>query len=139
MRMPLLGIASLVVVAAGCSPNLAGAPCTTNNNCPTNQVCVAGACTAGGGSGVGGGAGGGTSAFYLLVVTLGGMGNGVVISSPSGINCGTSCSKMFADGVVVTLSTVSGPNSDFGGWLGAGCATAGTGDCMVTMTGPMGV
>lgn len=60
-------------------------------------------------------------------------GNGTVTSNPSGINCDTTCSSTFPDGVVVTLtaSTVPADKSYFTGWSGEGCT--GTGSCVVTM------
>ena len=44
---------------AACVPGLTGAPCNTNDNCPSGQVCLDGKCAEGsGGSGGGGGSGG---------------------------------------------------------------------------------
>jgi len=55
-----------------------------------------------------------------------------VISSPSGINCGTTCSYSSASGTVVTLTATPATGSTFTGWSGEGCS--GTGTCTVTMT-----
>ncbi len=67
----------------------------------------------------------------VLTVTKLGVGIGTVTSSPSGINCGTTCSYGFADNTVVTLTAVATAPSIFTGWSGAGCS--GTGTCTVTM------
>lgn len=66
---------------------------------------------------------------YTLTVNR--NGTGTVTSSPSGINCGTTCSHDFYEGAVVTLGAAAGGDSIFTGWSGAGCS--GTGECQVTM------
>jgi hypothetical protein len=43
---------------------------------------------------------------YTLTVTKSGTGTGTVTSSPSGINCGTSCSYQFVSGTNVTLTAI---------------------------------
>ena len=67
MRLIALGAVGLV----SCAPNLVGAPCANDSNCPTGQYCVGSACGlhppdgsvgGGGGSSAGGGAGGGAAA-----------------------------------------------------------------------------
>jgi len=64
-----------------------------------------------------------------LSVSIIGNPGGRVTSSPSGINCGSTCSASFAIGTPVTLTaTPSGWN--FGGWSGA---CTGSGSCAVTM------
>ncbi len=55
-------------------------------------------------------------------------GQGWVTSSPAGIDCGWSCSAVYGEGTVVTL-TASGSGA-FLGWTGA---CSGTGACTVTM------
>lgn len=68
----------------------------------------------------------------LTVVPSGiGTGTGTVTSSPSGLNCGSTCSVAFAEGTTVTLTATSDPGSRFLGWFGDGCS--GTGTCTVTM------
>ncbi len=59
-----------------------------------------------------------------------GTGSGTITSSPSGINCGSTCMTTFAPGTVVTLSQAAGTSSAFAGWSG-GCS--GTSTCSVTM------
>lgn len=81
----------------------------------------------GGGQG-GGGNGGGSS--YQLTVQSSGTGAGTVTSSPSGIDCGTTCRATFSTGTVVSLSAAPSSTSTFSGWSG-GCN--GTSSCSVTM------
>jgi len=66
-----------------------------------------------------------------LKVTRNGNGAGAVTSSPSGINCGTTCSAAFTSGTVVVLAATETSGSTFSGWSGA-CTTI-TGTCSVTM------
>jgi hypothetical protein len=67
---------------------------------------------------------------YPVTVTIAGSGGGTVTSSPSGINCGPTCSYAFDGGQVVTLSATPDGTSMFAGWAGA---CAGTGACVVTV------
>jgi galactose oxidase-like protein/glyoxal oxidase-like protein/List-Bact-rpt repeat protein len=75
---------------------------------------------------------------YRLTVSGTGTGNGVVTSSPAGINCtvtaGTSattgCSAIFNQGVTVTLTAVPRSGHSFVGW---GTPCRGTGTCRVLM------
>jgi hypothetical protein len=62
-----------------------------------------------------------------VTISKGGTGTGTVVSTPSGINCGTGCSSSFGAGSVVTLTATPEPGSLFAGWSGAGCA--GTQSC----------
>ena len=77
-----------------------------------------------------------TATFTLQTVTLtvskAGTGTGTVTSSPTGINCGATCSASLTSGTVVTLSATPGASSTFTGWSGGGCS--GTGTCTVTLT-----
>jgi lysophospholipase L1-like esterase len=66
-----------------------------------------------------------------LMVTKAGTGSGTVLSSPAGINCGTTCSASFTNGTSVSLSAVASSGSTFAGWTGA---CAGSGACLVSMT-----
>jgi len=69
---------------------------------------------------------------YTLSVTKAGAGTGTVTSEPAGINCGATCSAVFAENAEVTLTAVASGDSIFVGWSGAGCS--GTGTCVVTMS-----
>ena len=68
---------------------------------------------------------------YSLSVSKSGNGNGTVTSSPTGINCGTTCSALFESGSSVTLTAVSSSGSTFSGWGGA-CSGASS-SCTVVM------
>jgi hypothetical protein len=67
---------------------------------------------------------------FPLSVTLEGDGIGSVVSSPAGIDCGTSCQETFDAETVVTLTANPDDYTDFGGWSGA---CTGTGPCQVTL------
>jgi len=68
---------------------------------------------------------------FSLSVTRAGTGSGTVTSSPSGINCGSTCSANFTSGASVTLTAAAAGGSTFSGWSGA---CTGTGACTVSMT-----
>ena len=68
---------------------------------------------------------------YTLTINKGGGGNGTVISSPAGINCGSVCSEVYKAGTVVTLTALPDTNCTFAGWSGGGCS--GAGQCVFTM------
>jgi photosystem II stability/assembly factor-like uncharacterized protein len=68
---------------------------------------------------------------YTLSVAKAGAGNGPIVSSPSGISCGSACSKNFATNTIVTLTATPSSGSVFGGWSGA---CTGTSTCVVTMS-----
>ena len=67
---------------------------------------------------------------FSLSVAKAGTGTGTVSSSPTGIDCGTTCSFNFTTGTTVTLAAAPAGNSVFAGWSG-GCS--GTGSCVVTI------
>lgn len=66
----------------------------------------------------------------VLTVSKDGGGDGLVSSSPSGINCGTDCNQPYNQGTTVTLTATPDATSTFAGWGGA---CSGTGSCTVTM------
>ena len=74
-----------------------------------------------------------SASFKLDTATLNVLrsGNGTVTSNPSGINCGTACSKNYAKGTNVTLSAKASSGSLFAGWTGGGCQ--GLTDCTVSL------
>ena len=74
-----------------------------------------------------------TATFKLDMTTLNVVrsGDGTVSSNPSGINCGSACSKSYAKGTKVTLSAKASANSKFAGWVGGGCQ--GIADCTVSL------
>jgi len=75
---------------------------------------------------------GATAQAVSLAVVMMGTGSGVVISTPSGILCGTTCSGTYGSGTAVTLTATPATGSAFAGWSGGGCT--GTGTCTVTVT-----
>jgi Bacterial Ig domain/Divergent InlB B-repeat domain len=66
---------------------------------------------------------------HALTVTKSAAGSGTITSNPSGISCGSTCSKAFAAGTPVTLSAAPDAGSVFLGWSGD-CSGAG---CQLTM------
>jgi hypothetical protein len=78
-----------------------------------------------------------TGTTYTLSVTKSGVGSGIVTSSPSGINCGSTCSAQFSPETSVTLTATADGGSTFTGWSGGGCT--GTGTCTVTMNSNISV
>jgi hypothetical protein len=75
---------------------------------------------------------GATAQAVSLAVVMMGTGSGVVISTQSGILCGTTCSGTYSSGTAVTLTATPASGSTFAGWSGGGCT--GTGTCTVTVT-----
>ncbi len=82
--------------------------------------------------------GGGNPSFTVeyklgrsLTLSKSGGGSGSVTSTPAGINCGATCTHVFADGASVSLTPSASAGSVFAGWSGA---CSGTGACTVTMT-----
>lgn len=57
-------------------------------------------------------------AFVLSVVKQG-TGSGTIISTPSGISCGSTCSASFSQDTNVTLNASPASGSTFAGWTGA--------------------
>lgn len=68
---------------------------------------------------------------YILSISKAGAGSGTVSSSPSAIECGSTCSAPFEKGSIVTLTASTETDSIFSGWSGGGCT--GIGNCYVTM------
>lgn len=60
-------------------------------------------------------------------------GNGKVISSPAGINCGSTCSAQFQAGTEILLTAEPAAGSVFKGWSDARCV--GTGPCTLLIGG----
>jgi phospholipase C len=78
-----------------------------------------------------GGGGNPSPTNYQLMVQTSGAGGGAITSSPSGINCGSTCTATYASGTAVTLTETPNATSTFGGWGGA---CSGTGSCSVTLS-----
>jgi Divergent InlB B-repeat domain len=69
-------------------------------------------------------------------LTVSVTGSGTVTSSPSGINCPSTCSAGFAAGTPVTLTATPASGWVFSSWGGA---CSGNGGCTVTMNSPQSV
>ena len=68
-----------------------------------------------------------------LTVSRKGTGTGTVTSSPAGIECGATCTAEYDNGTEVTLTGLSGPNTEAVKW--AGCTSVdGENHCKVTMS-----
>jgi Ca2+-binding RTX toxin-like protein len=67
--------------------------------------------------------------FFTLTVTK--TGNGTVTSSPSGINCGNTCSARFREGTQVTLTATPAAGSTVQSW--SGCDSSSGNQCTVIM------
>ena len=67
---------------------------------------------------------------FTLTVAKAGTGTGTITSNPAGINCGSTCSSVFATGTQVTLGIAASPGSNFTGWSGV---CTGLATCIVTM------
>jgi Divergent InlB B-repeat domain/Putative Ig domain len=117
----IAGLIALWMLASGC-----GNQATPTQPSPTGEISAGGLNASGSGSG-------GT---FTLQVSKNGEGSGTVTSSPSGINCGTTCSRSFSGGTTVTLTAVPASGSVFAGWSG-GCT--GTGSCSVQINNNMTV
>lgn len=73
-----------------------------------------------------------TKRTFALSVTKTGTGAGAVTATPSGINCGATCTGVFDVDTVVTLTAVPAATTLFTGWSGA-CTGSQT-TCTVTMS-----
>lgn len=73
-----------------------------------------------------------TPTQYILTIEKNGTGSGTVTSSPSGIDCGTTCSASYNAGITVTLTASAATNSTFAGWSGDCSGCNGT-SCDITM------
>jgi Divergent InlB B-repeat domain len=119
------GIAALALAVLRCAGGMAPAP--ADGGAPVTD----------GGSPDGGDGGpGGTPARVLAIVR---SGSGSVQSVPPGIDCGSTCSFLFADGLAVSLSAAPASGWKFAGWAGAcggilGCAVTLTADTTVWAT-----
>jgi hypothetical protein len=66
--------------------------------------------------------------MFSVLTSNAGDGHGIVMSSPTGINCATRCSAAYIVGTKVVLMAMAGHGSQFIGWSG-GCT--GTGTCVI--------
>lgn len=61
---------------------------------------------------------------YTLIVEKSGNGNGIITSSPAGINCGSDCTESLLPGKRITLKAKANQDSYFVGWSESSCGTA---------------
>jgi uncharacterized protein (DUF2141 family) len=66
---------------------------------------------------------------FTVDISKDGTGTGKVVSAPTGIECGATCSFNFFNNTTVTLTATADGGSTFTGWSGGGCT--GTGSCVV--------
>lgn len=66
---------------------------------------------------------------YQITVSVN-AGAGIISSNPTGISCGTTCSKNFDSGTQVTLQAAPDPGYIFDGWSGA---CSGISNCMISV------
>src|SRR5687767_9219728 len=108
------GLIAVLVLASGCGDRTAPTKPT-----PAQAVSAGGSDSRGSGS----------TGTFTLQVAKNGTGSGTVTSSPTGISCGTTCSRSFSGGTTVTLTALPATGSIFAGWSGGTCT--GTGSCTV--------
>lgn len=72
-----------------------------------------------------------TAATQTLSVTIAGTGAGRVTSTPTGLDCPTTCSAAFPYGTSVSLTATASTDSLFAGWGGA---CSGSAACAVNLT-----
>ena len=61
--------------------------------------------------------------LFALTVSKSGPGPGSVVSSPAGIDCGSTCTASFANGTSVTLTATPAAGSTFTSWTGCDSTT----------------
>jgi uncharacterized repeat protein (TIGR02543 family) len=71
-----------------------------------------------------------SATLYTVTVGKAGSGSGTVASSPSGVDCGSTCSASIASGTSLALSATPTSGSTFTGWSGA---CSGTGSCTLVV------
>lgn len=74
----------------------------------------------------------GNGQWLLAIAKLGSTGTGIVTSSPGTIACGSTCSELFDDGTVVTLTASPDTSSNLTAWTG--CVPSGSDPLKCTLT-----
>ena len=69
--------------------------------------------------------------LHPLTVSKSGAGQGTIVSSPPGIDCGSTCAHEYQQGSTVALTATPAPGSTFAGFSGA---CSGIGVCAVTVS-----
>ena len=75
-----------------------------------------------------------TFTYNLSVDITAGVGDGTIVSAPSGINCGTTCAFAFQAGSSIALTPSPNQGHNFLGWA-SGCTSVANTTCNVTMDG----
>jgi hypothetical protein len=75
----------------------------------------------------------GTATNSLSVDVTAGAADGLIVSSPAGINCGSTCSASFPAGSSVVLTATPNSGKSFLGWA-AGCSSVSGTTCTVTLS-----
>jgi hypothetical protein len=156
MRKFVAPLAFLALAAlAGCSSK-ATIDCTTNSDCLQGGIggsCIDSTASAekwcafpdpgcagsglrwgvASGDGLAGDCVEGGAGSASVAVTLQGDGNGTVVSSPAGIDCGTACMHDFPSGTELELTATANLGSFFDGWGGACHGTSA--QCTLQATG----
>ena len=70
---------------------------------------------------------------FLVTVSKNGSGTGSVASNAGAIDCGATCSDIYADSASITLTATPAAGSQFTGWLGP---CSGTGACQFVVSRP---
>jgi hypothetical protein len=73
-----------------------------------------------------------TSSVDLFTLTVRKSGNGSVVSTPAGIDCGSDCGETYTKGSSVTLTATPAAGSSFAAWGGACAGNTGL-SCSLTM------
>ncbi|MGN6274802.1 MAG: outer membrane protein assembly factor BamB family protein [Solirubrobacterales bacterium] len=68
---------------------------------------------------------------HTLTIQREAAGGGSVSSTDEAIDCGSTCTHVYANGAPVTLTATPAEGFEFAGWSGGGCS--GTGPCQVSM------
>lgn len=71
-----------------------------------------------------------TFGLFNLTVTKNGSGAGTVVSTPAGVDCGSTCQAVFGNGTSAVLIATAASGSTFAGWSGGNCT--GTETCTVS-------
>jgi Bacterial Ig-like domain/Divergent InlB B-repeat domain len=104
------GPAVTVDVTAGAASDAAG-----NDNLAASQFSIA------------------NNTTRMLTVTLPGVGNGNVSSTPGGIDCGADCTEAITVGASVTLTAAAEAGSSFASWTSGPCQGSAVTTCDVTL------
>jgi hypothetical protein len=75
------------------------------------------------------------SGTHSLTVGVGG-GGGTVVSSPAGINCGSTCAANFTAGIPITVNATPSPGYVFAGWSSPGGCIGMNSICNFTIGAP---